>query len=95
MNNSVVKSLEKTLSGVIPSGGAAALDDLPLLAWDKICAASPPKIGLFGKQQLMLPITASRGCPYSCFNYRVYPLQQGWKVRAREPQKIVDEMDIG
>ena len=36
---------------------------------------------------------ATRGCPYSCFKYCVYPLQQGRKVRQRSPKKIVDEME--
>ena len=30
-----------------------------------------------------IPIVATRGCPYSCFNYCTYPLQQGLKVRFR------------
>ena len=39
-----------------------------------------------------IPITATRGCPYSCFNYCTYPLQQGRKVRFRSVQNVVDEM---
>ena len=35
---------------------------------------------------------ATRGCPYSCFNYCTYPLQQGRKVRARDVDEIIDEM---
>jgi len=35
---------------------------------------------------------ASRGCPYSCFNYCTYPLQQGRKVRLRSVQNIVSEI---
>ena len=40
-----------------------------------------------------LPILATRGCPYSCFKYCVYPLQQGRKPRHREAIKIVDELE--
>jgi magnesium-protoporphyrin IX monomethyl ester (oxidative) cyclase len=47
---------------------------------------------LFGKYSA-LPILATRGCPYSCFKYCVYPLQQGRKVRQRSPTKIVDEIE--
>ena len=40
-----------------------------------------------------LPILATRGCPYSCFKYCVYPLQQGRVPRQRDPVKIVDELE--
>ena len=40
-----------------------------------------------------IPILATRGCPYSCFKYCVYPLQQGRKVRQRSVKLIVDEME--
>ena len=39
-----------------------------------------------------IPITATRGCPYSCFNYCTYPLQQGRKVRFRSVKNVVDEI---
>ena len=39
-----------------------------------------------------IPILASRGCPYSCFNYCTYPLQQGRKVRYRSIENIIDEI---
>ena len=39
-----------------------------------------------------IPMLASRGCPYSCFNYCTYPLQQGRKVRLRSVQNIVSEI---
>ena len=81
------------LCGVLPSGDTLPLDDLPLPAWDLIFRVAPPKFGLLGGGHVMLPIAATRGCPYSCFNYCVYPLQQGRKVRMRNPQKIVEEME--
>lgn len=37
-------------------------------------------------------INASRGCPYSCFYYCVYPLQQGRKLRLKSPEKLISEM---
>ena len=39
-----------------------------------------------------IPMFASRGCPYSCFNYCTYPLQQGRKVRLRSVENIISEM---
>ena len=37
-------------------------------------------------------INASRGCPYSCFYYCVYPLQQGRKLRLKSPKRLIEEM---
>jgi radical SAM superfamily enzyme YgiQ (UPF0313 family) len=37
-------------------------------------------------------INASRGCPYSCFYYCVYPLQQGRKLRLKSPDRLIEEM---
>ena len=35
---------------------------------------------------------ASKGCPYTCFYYCVYPMQQGRKLRLKDPKKVVQEM---
>jgi len=93
VNNPIGATEPSELSGIIPSGEAVPLDDLPLPAWDIIFKSSPPKFGLLGGGEIMLPIAATRGCPYSCFNYCVYPLQQGRSVRLRDPHKIVEEME--
>jgi len=68
------------------------LDDLAYPAWDIVLKnmKSKNRILSFGKKSL--PMLATRGCPYSCANYCVYPLQQGNKVRSRSPEKIVAEM---
>lgn len=92
LNTEFTKDSVASLSGVVASGPASDIDSLPWPAWDIIFAASKPRFGLLGKSEVMLPIQATRGCPYSCFEYCVYPLQQGRKVRGREPQKIVEEM---
>jgi anaerobic magnesium-protoporphyrin IX monomethyl ester cyclase len=69
------------------------LDDLPLPAWDLVCQTSIPRYGLIGrKKKAFLPLIATRGCPYSCSEYCVYPLQQGKQPRLRSPLKIVEEM---
>ena len=39
-----------------------------------------------------VPIIASRGCPYSCFEYCTYPLAQGRKVRAMNADKLCEDI---
>ncbi|MFP6854195.1 MAG: radical SAM protein, partial [Opitutales bacterium] len=91
--NPIKKESVAELSGVISSGDAVPLDDLPLPAWELVFKSSAPKFGLLGGGRVMLPIAATRGCPYSCSHYCVYPLQQGNKVRLRDAKKIVAEME--
>ena len=67
------------------------LDDLPYPDWENTIKNNKTSM-LFGFEK-SLPILATRGCPYSCFKYCVYPLQQGRKPRQREVSKIVDEME--
>lgn len=66
------------------------LDDLPYPDWNNIKNSKTSL--LFGTEK-SLPILATRGCPYSCFKYCVYPLQQGRKPRHRKASKIVDELE--
>ena len=47
---------------------------------------------LFGKNR-SIPMLATRGCPYSCFKYCVYPLQQGRKVRQRDITELIKEIE--
>ncbi len=68
------------------------LDDLPIPLWNEIIIDFKKVSNLFGKFK-NVPILGTRGCPYSCFNYCVYPLQQGRKVRQRKPKLIVDEIE--
>ena len=67
------------------------LDDLPYPCWDEMLLDLKLISKLFGNQ-MSVPILATRGCPFSCFKYCVYPLQQGRKVRQRSPVKIVEEI---
>ena len=69
-----------------------SIDDLPYPTWNKVIKDFDKVNNLFGKNK-SLPILGTRGCPYSCQTYCVYPLQQGRKVRQREPKKIVDEIE--
>ena len=69
-----------------------SLDDLPYPDWGNVIKNNKTSL-LFGTEK-SLPILATRGCPYSCFKYCVYPLQQGRKPRHRSAEKIVDEMEF-
>jgi anaerobic magnesium-protoporphyrin IX monomethyl ester cyclase len=69
-----------------------SLDDLPYPDWQNVIKNNKTSL-LFGFEK-SLPILATRGCPYSCFKYCVYPLQQGRKPRHREAKKIVDELEF-
>ncbi len=67
------------------------LDDLPYPDWEGV-SKNTNASSLFGGGK-SLPILATRGCPYSCFKYCVYPLQQGRMPRSRDVVKIVDELE--
>ena len=75
---------------LVESEKKISLDELPFPSWDKIIPNLKVST-LFGNEKT-LPILATRGCPYSCFKYCVYPLQQGRTVRHRSPKNIVDEL---
>ena len=49
---------------------------------------------LFGYKNGYAPIIATRGCPYSCYEYCVYPLQQGRKINAADPEKIISDIEF-
>ena len=67
------------------------LDDLPFPKWDLMIKNLKNTNKLFGNHK-SVPILGTRGCPYSCSRYCVYPLQQGKLVRQRNPKFIVDEI---
>lgn len=68
-----------------------SLDDLPFPQWDQMFNNFNGFDKLFGNLK-SIPIIATRGCPYSCSEYCVYPLQQGKKIRQRGINNIVDEI---
>ncbi len=69
------------------------LDELPFPDWKYYTDKYPLKNNFLDfNSKIAIPITATRGCPYSCFNYCTYPLQQGRKVRFRSVKKVVEEM---
>ena len=71
--------------------GILDVDNLVTPAWDIVLKVIKTKFGFLGKG-ITVPILASRGCPYSCSHYCVYPLQQGKKVRSRSSELVVAEM---
>jgi radical SAM superfamily enzyme YgiQ (UPF0313 family) len=89
-NNNFIEDLNK--DSVIVKNNLE-LDSLPFPYWKKFISKNKKISRLFGNYNT-LPILATRGCPYSCFEYCVYPLQQGRKVRQRSIINIVDEMEF-
>lgn len=67
------------------------INDLSLPGWDIIFKRIVPSFSFLGSGPA-ITINASRGCPYSCFNYCVYPLAQGRKLRLKTADKVIDEM---
>jgi len=69
------------------------LDEIPFPSWDEYLKEYPLRNNFlsFNKKDA-IPMLATRGCPYSCFNYCTYPLQQGRKVRFRSVENIVKEI---
>ncbi len=67
------------------------INDLADPGWEIIFKKYTPKHKFLGNEPAV-NINASRGCPYSCFNYCVYPLQQGRKLRLKDPEKILNEI---
>ena len=67
------------------------LDELPYPEYNKMGYDLKKINNLFGRKKTV-PMVATRGCPFSCFKYCVYPLQQGRKVRQRSIRNIIDEI---
>ena len=70
------------------------LDKLPFPAWEVFFNSGGPKAFFINKFGKTIPILASRGCPYSCFNYCTYPTQQGRVVRRRSVKNIISEIKL-
>ena len=75
------------------NGMVSNLDDLPFPDWADYVKRYPLKNNFIGfNSKTTIPLSASRGCPYSCFHYCTYPLQQGRKVRYRSVDNIIKEI---
>ena len=69
------------------------LDDFPYPDWGSYTKKYPLRNDFFSlNQKIAVPLLGTRGCPYSCFFYCTYPLQQGRKVRARSVENIIEEI---
>ncbi len=69
------------------------IDDLPYPDWEDYVKKYPLKNNFVGfNSKTAVPLLATRGCPYSCFHYCTYPLQQGRKVRQRSVESLIKEM---
>jgi len=69
------------------------LDDFPYPDWGSYVKKFPLRNDFFSlNQKIAIPLLGTRGCPYSCFFYCTYPLQQGRKVRARSVENIIAEI---
>jgi len=88
--NKTVKDLEK-LPNIIENFPTFGLDELSFPGWEVIFKNYTPKMKFLGPGPAV-NINASRGCPYSCFYYCVYPLQQGRKLRLKSPKRLLEEM---
>ena len=83
------KTAEINTSGMMVEN----LDDLPFPDWTYYLKKYDLQNNFLGfNSKPAIPIVATRGCPYSCFNYCTYPLQQGRKVRFRSAKNVIDEM---
>jgi len=67
------------------------INELSVPGWDVVFKNYIPKFKFLGDEPAV-NINASRGCPYSCFYYCVYPLQQGRGLRLKNPLKLVEEI---
>ena len=81
----------KKLPKIVENFTLYELDELSFPGWEVIFKNYVPKMKFLGPGPT-ININASRGCPYSCFYYCVYPLQQGRKLRLKSPNRLLDEM---
>jgi len=80
-----------SLPSLIDNNESIDLNSLSIPGWEIIFKSYVPKMRFLGDGPAV-NINASRGCPYSCFYYCVYPLQQGRKLRLKSPEKLIEEM---
>ena len=88
--NKNINDLEK-LPKIIENFSIYDLDELEFPGWEIIFQNYVPKMKFLGDGPA-ISINASRGCPYTCSYYCVYPLQQGRKLRLKSPKRLVEEI---
>ena len=80
----------KEMKDSVESHTTNKLDSLPYPCWDLVTDFLAFSGSI--KKKKCIPLLAERGCPYSCFNYCTYPLEQGRKPRARTNENIINEI---
>lgn len=88
--NKTVNDLNN-LPKIIENFQIYSLDELEFPGWETIFKNYVPKMKFLGSGPA-ININASRGCPYTCFYYCVYPLQQGRKLRIKSSKRLIEEM---
>ncbi len=92
--NDIIKDKKILEKKANENGKIEELDILPFPYWNEYLKKYKLKNNFLDYNSLpAIPIQFSRGCPYSCFNYCTYPLQQGRKVRYRSIKNVVDEIE--
>ena len=93
LNKEFLESLFLNKDGINEFYSQVSLDDLPYPDWGSYSKKYPLRNNFFSiNEKIAIPLLGTRGCPYSCFNYCTYPLQQGRKVRARSVENIINEI---
>ena len=81
----------ENLPKIIDSFPTYDINELAMPGWETIFKNYIPKMKFLGSGPC-INIHASRGCPYSCSYYCVYPLQQGNKLRLKTSDRLLKEM---
>lgn len=76
---------------VVETGFLPNLDVLPFPDWS-IFPRLNSRYAIVDPVGTVLPVVASRGCPYPCGYYCPYPLGDGKNMRFRSPASVVEEL---
>ena len=93
LNKDFLEDLFKNKDAINDFYSEVPLDDFPYPDWGSYSKQYPLRNNFFSvNEKIAIPLLGTRGCPYSCFFYCTYPLQQGRKVRARSVKNIIEEI---
>lgn len=86
--------LEEDKAHLTPHEYVSDLNAIGAPAWDRInpCLYSNAVHGFFYRRMPVLPIMVSRGCPFHC-SFCGSRNITGYKVRRRDPVRVVDELE--
>ncbi len=80
------------LDGVLKGDILQDIDELPFPKWNKFNMKQFVHKPFFSNKTVY-PVLSSRGCPFSCKYYCAYPIFAGAKVRYRDVDKLIEELD--